>query len=278
MNNNEKTERFSKETMSLGRKGTREVDNLWKKVTFGTATGILLGAGATQAYNHFKTDHNEDNVESTENSPIDTEVEVPVYGEAPVAHVSNSMSFNQAFAAARAEVGPGGVFAWHGGIYGTYYETEWDAMSDAERAAYAKSVHPEVSPQHVHTDLLDEAHPDIVVSAQENHEQTDVQIDGVTSDDDVRILGYSQVQGHNAVALDFTGNNETDAVIIDLDDTGTLTEPDVVVYRDGMATTVGDIVEGNPPVSIIGDEQQVNLVNPDVAPDMPDYMDDVLLV
>ncbi len=46
---------------------------------------------------------------------------------APHAHnVDDSMSFNEAFATARAETGAGGLFEWRGGIYGTFYATEVD--------------------------------------------------------------------------------------------------------------------------------------------------------
>ena len=55
----------------------------------------------------------------------------------PVAStVSDDMTFSEAFAAARAEVGPGGVFEWHGQLFGTYTRAEWGAMSQAERAEY----------------------------------------------------------------------------------------------------------------------------------------------
>ena len=46
------------------------------------------------------------------------------------------MSFSEAFAAARAEQGPGGVFEWHGNLYSTYYENEWSSMSAEEHDAY----------------------------------------------------------------------------------------------------------------------------------------------
>lgn len=52
----------------------------------------------------------------------------------------NADSFNEAFAQARAQVGPGGAFEWHGQIYGTYYETEWNAMSDAEKEAFTANA------------------------------------------------------------------------------------------------------------------------------------------
>lgn len=291
MNNDENTVSINEE-MSEDIKGGNVTSNLWKKVTFGTTTGILLGAGAIQGVNHFTANHNGDTAQGTGGS-VSTEADAtaPVYGDAPVAHVSDSISFDQAFASARAEVGPGGAFAWHGGIYGTYYETEWDAMSDEQRVAYTQSVHPEIAPQHVHVSQINEAHPDVVVDVKvtDSHEtqshhndalpaytdhSSDSQETFVEDNDDVHIVGQGDIQGHGAVALDMSGNYEADVVIIDIDDSNSLTDPDVVVFRGGMATTIGDIEEGNPPVSLIGDEHQVGMENPDVAPDMPDYMDD----
>lgn len=49
----------------------------------------------------------------------------------------DSMSFNQAFAAARAEVGPHGVFEWRGGYYGTYYANEWSSLPSSYRQQFA---------------------------------------------------------------------------------------------------------------------------------------------
>ncbi len=40
--------------------------------------------------------------------------------------VNDDMSFEEAFVAARAELGPGGLFAWHGQIYATFYGSEVD--------------------------------------------------------------------------------------------------------------------------------------------------------
>ncbi len=55
--------------------------------------------------------------------------------------VNDSMSFSQAFAAARQEVGPGGLFVWHGNTYGTYYANEWNAMTPEDREQYWADVH-----------------------------------------------------------------------------------------------------------------------------------------
>ncbi len=67
--------------------------------------------------------------------------EALVLAEAPFATaVSEDMSFGAAFAAARAEVGPGGFFSWHGQLYNTYYESEWNALSAEQRLQYLASL------------------------------------------------------------------------------------------------------------------------------------------
>lgn len=54
--------------------------------------------------------------------------------------VDDSMSFSQAFAAARHEVGSGGMFIWHGNTYNTFYAEEWNSMSAADRSEYWHNV------------------------------------------------------------------------------------------------------------------------------------------
>ncbi len=49
----------------------------------------------------------------------------------------DSMSFAQAFSSARAEVGPHGVFAWHGGVFGTYYADEWNSLPSEYRTSFS---------------------------------------------------------------------------------------------------------------------------------------------
>ena len=61
-------------------------------------------------------------------------------GNVKVAEVSDDMSFDEAFASARKQVGAGGVFEWRGKLYGTYYKNEWDNMSQADKDQYAANV------------------------------------------------------------------------------------------------------------------------------------------
>ena len=50
----------------------------------------------------------------------------------------DEMSFNEAFASARKEVGPNGVFEWRGSVFSTYYSEEWDNLSDEYKEEFGK--------------------------------------------------------------------------------------------------------------------------------------------
>jgi hypothetical protein len=69
-------------------------------------------------------------LEESETAPVNTPKTVgKVFNPftAPHAHsVHDEMSFAEAFAAARAETGAGGVFEWRGQVFATFYATEVD--------------------------------------------------------------------------------------------------------------------------------------------------------
>ncbi len=54
--------------------------------------------------------------------------------------VSQEMTFGEAFAAAREEVGTGGIFSWHGEVYNTYYVEEWQGLSLGQRQEFLAEV------------------------------------------------------------------------------------------------------------------------------------------
>lgn len=88
------------------------------------------------------------------------EVKTPTISEQVVGHdmdvalsVNDSMSFNQAFAAARQELGAGGLFVWHGNTYGTYYANEWNSMTDEDKEQYWADVNHTTS--HIEYDPMD---------------------------------------------------------------------------------------------------------------------------
>lgn len=97
----------------------------WKEVLLGGIPGILLGAGGVLTAQAF--------------TPAPTPDETDI----PVAHsVNNDMSFGQAFAAAREEVGPGGAFTWHGNVYSTYRsdDPEWIEMGPEGQAEHCHDI------------------------------------------------------------------------------------------------------------------------------------------
>lgn len=107
----------------------------------GAGLGILLGAVGSFATNHVMAADNlsdGDNVGDTDNGEsyewIDSDVEI-------ADSVNDDMSFKEAFAAARAEVGAGGAFEWRGNLYGTYYANEWENMSAEEKEEYNNKFH-----------------------------------------------------------------------------------------------------------------------------------------
>ena len=52
----------------------------------------------------------------------------------------DSLTFEEAFAAARHQMGAGHHFTWHDGLYNTYYEPELDNLSRADRLAFLATL------------------------------------------------------------------------------------------------------------------------------------------
>ena len=144
------------------------VKKAWKPVTIGGSTGILLGAGALLAQHTvalsadakpatpvIEAEDKETPMPEEENM-VDTQEELidDAQSNLQVAYISDDLTFGQAFADARDQVGPGGVFYWHGAIFSTYTADEWDAMTDVEKDHFAEMVHPEVDAQSVVTEQI----------------------------------------------------------------------------------------------------------------------------
>jgi hypothetical protein len=246
----------------------------WKHVTLGGVSGILMGAGLL--YGGQVTARELNKPEETTEDPA-TEDAQAADGGLQVAATHDEMSFGEAFAAARAEVGPGGVFHWHGGIYNTYTAEEWNSMTPEQKHDFAQQVQPEIDANHV--SVPTDAHPDVAVhnAADTTTHDDDVHVasdqTADVSDADVHIVGYAEVDGHLAVGLDMDNDGQADVAIIDVDDSGDLSNPDVVIDSNGNAATYGDIVNTPAPDPNL----MASMDNPDVAPDMPDYMNDAFI-
>ena len=211
--------------------------SLWKSVLVGGVPGIVIGAMS----------HNTAGMVSGLINPI-SEAPTPVEGDSdavvtPAAQVleshsvSDGMSFSEAFATARAEVGPGGAFVWHGRVYGTFRadDPEWIEMTQEQRAEYADYV---VSQVHAAPYTPSEDEPEIIeipedysgeipddeVSLEEVREEladedADVHILGVeipdTEEPEEEPVAEDEEDGADAVFADTDGDGEVDLVLIE---------------------------------------------------------------
>lgn len=280
-------------------------NNTWVSVTLGGVSGVLLGAGlmyAGQAY--AKNPQEEIPKEKEPNPPLDekpteqetdkpqeekpteqataqhsTEVHHHYHHDhyVDVLHVTSEhddYSFGEAFADARAEVGPGGVFVWHGGVYSTYTAEEWGSMTLAERNEFAHRVNLTVYADEIEVPTDDNSYIDVIPVVDEQTAQN-FEIDG-----DVHVVGYTDIDGHLTVTYDSDQDGSADVAIIDVDDNRQISNPDIIFDKEGNITTIGDLANSGNEVST-NQEDDTYLTsyedNPDVADDTHDFVDDTMM-
>lgn len=98
--------------------------------------------------------------------------------------VEEQMTFGQAYAAAREETGPGGIFSWHGQVYNTYTVEEWQGLSLGQRQEFLSDVGYRSTQR---TELIDEQPPVLPVNEGDGLPpriaDTDVDGDALTEND-----------------------------------------------------------------------------------------------
>ncbi len=289
----------------------------WAVVSVAGVAALALGGGAAYAASQLSQD------QSTDSKAEDPAHQTGAHEQAADhASVSEDLTFSEAFSAARAQVGPGGVFTWHGQLYGTYTQTEWNAMSDQEKANFAQAattqgathsqdVHaqPAATTQHIVVEHVHHVVNDAQPEGNAHHATTTHETptttpathttptattiaDPVPEDNDIHIVGRGEVQGHYAVLYDTDNDQEGDVAVVDINDNHRWDEEDVVITRGGEMVTLGDLnsethqvgeegIGTNPEYAhetqAMGDDPNMHMAsndNPDVAPDMPDYMND----
>lgn len=198
--------------------------------------------------------------------PIEPEP-VIIYTEAPFAHnINDDMSFGDAFGAARAEVGPGGFFEWHGNTYNTYYKEEWELLSPDERDEFLASVdnfdtddvdvETDVAIDDIGTDQPGENHPiDDVVETEIAQENTE----NITEPDHIVITDSDYIE-----TADLDGDGYVDAALVDADGNDM---PDVVVDLDADGNMDVLILDVDPETGITGYEEMVYLDDTDATDD-----------
>ena len=151
------------------------------------------------------------------------------------------MSFGQAFAAARHEVGANGAFVWHGQVYTTYYAEEWETLSPEEQKAFSSNAIAAANGHPVTNDtqesLVEDGHQ-AIVSSNDSLAETDFEVEVaesesgesggvevveenvVTDDGYVVNIGVAEVEGHNAVFIDGDADGTFDLLAVDVNDDG----------------------------------------------------------
>lgn len=275
---------LEKRPVTNGQQESKNEGVAWKQITLGGVSGILMGAGLLYAGQALAKGTEPDE---------SLEVQAPEAGETShtlenglkVAAVSDDLSFGEAFAQARAEVGPGGVFHWHGGIYNTYTAEEWNAMNTMQKHDFAQQVQPEIHPNELSTP--NDANTQVVVVHHVYHHEEspstpEVQQEAPTSDDvhiveqqiaenfdmgdDVHIVGYANAEGHLVVGYDTTGDGQADVAIIDVDNNLRPSDTDVIMDREGHMATLGELndePDHNPYHSATFEDVDSAIDNPD---------------
>lgn len=231
----------------------------WKSVTIGGLTGILMGAGTMFGIQAAASVNNDEPASADEGLKVAT--------------VDDSMSFNQAFEAARAQVGAGGVFTWRGNIFNTYTADEWKAMSNDEKRLFAEQVKPEIPAADVDTKQMAdntqteqdsqvaEVDDDVQIAAEQHHD-TEVdqnygaQLQATTwnelaqEENDVRVVGFKEIEvgngrsinmqeidinGQRVAVIDVDKDGEPDYALTDLNHNHEMEEGEVIDLHTGEA-------------------------------------------
>jgi len=194
----------------------------WKPVTISGFTGILMGAAS--AYGVQTVMNGSTSATESETKPVDYD----------------SMSFKDAFEAARSDMGPGGVFTWHGNVYNTYTAAEWNAKTQQEQQEFAEQVETQLASaapaetadtqtEEVTAAVEPTEEGDVRVVAQNNTEdvaQADSQVqtasDETIDDNDVRVIGQGEMQLENGrtITIEDLELNGQRVRIIDVDQDG----------------------------------------------------------
>lgn len=233
----------------------------WKPVTIGGLTGILMGAGTMFGIQAAASVGNEEPMSADEGLKVAT--------------VDDSMSFNQAFETARAQVGAGGVFTWRGNIFNTYTADEWKAMSNDDKQLFAEQVKPEIPAADVDTKQVAEnaqveqepqvadVDEDIQIVADQHHDtevsqNQEAQLHATTwnelaqEENDVRVVGFKEIEvgngrsinmqeldinGQRVAVIDVDKDGDPDFALTDLNHNNEMEEGEVIDLHTGEAVS-----------------------------------------
>lgn len=255
----------------------------WKEVSISGISGILLGGASVLFTGSASAKNDEDapgNNKTNDNShgedtPLSPGSHITVNGLPIADNVNDDMSFSEAFAAAREDVGPGGVFEWHGGVYGTFYADEWNSMTPEQQAEFSNRISYGAGGG-AHT----QQQADVKQKPADLEHETEVHQDEPLDNDGVTILGIDeteidgqqatiaglQVEGQEVVIMDIDHDGVFDLEAVDLNDNGMIENNEVVDIQDQNITV--ECVQQD----LQAQDAQIN--NYIADSDAPDYMNE----
>lgn len=209
----------------------------WKRSAVGAASGLLIG-GVTTVLMGMKSadsDPSGDNQEDNNNHKDELSNPEWVDDQIQVAtSVNDEMSYGEAFAAARAEVGSGGCFEWHGNVYGTYTADEWNHMTAEQRAEWS---------DHFNWNNIDHSAGNVAQHSTTAHANHSAQAQTTaTADDDIVVVSVnhdnnaSDVAHHEASA---TNPNEVQGEVALVSETEAEIEILGVVHDNETGVNIG---------------------------------------
>lgn len=233
----------------------------WKASAAGLGTGIILGSVSSLA----AADRISPSLETEEVIPeTDNNEEVeatPSYADESISiaeGVNDEMSFSEAFAAARAEVGPGGAFEWRGNVYGTYTADEWNNMTADDRQEYFSHFNWSNAGSSSNNDAGASLDDDIEVHTVEEPgsaavDNQEVEVLGVAYDSDNNAnIAAMVVDGHDAIMVDMDNDGVFDVMAVDVNGDGQVSDNEIVNIAEANLTVsevnsmaMGDIYATN---------------------------------
>lgn len=259
----------------------------------GFAAGLASGvAGSSFAANTAQDDEEEviASAENTENITTETVVAEEQNYIAPepedvllatdegvrIAQVDDKATFAEAFADARAQVGPGGAFEWRGHVYNTYYAEEWNNMSAEERAEYQSKI--DYATIAGDTSQVVEENPYVEQNPMASNTEmvdNDSDVDG-----GVKVLGVEAVEDEygNQMTVAVVEAEGEQALLVDVDNDGTMDALMVDENYDNQIDPYNEIydiedcnIETNDLIQMSMQQNEVYYASND---NLPDYMND----
>lgn len=127
--------------------------------------------------------------------------------------VNDEMSFGEAFSAARAEVGSGGVFEWNGKLYNTFTAEEWEAMSSEEKSNFQDRVYNNGNDV---AEVTSEPEPDIEIDTPEPVAEVTPEPDIEIETEDIAAEDVIEPEIDDDIEIEVLGMEHNDTYDIDL--------------------------------------------------------------